>query len=258
LATATATGTPYELGTPTTQFASAAKRGRLFILGIVLLIGGETTLFWAAFSPYFDKFATDRPAILAGGAVVAICGLLCLEYYLRYRQVHVKLFADGFSRERDGKTETVRWDDIAAVWQSVTKRYTNGIYTGTTHVYTLKTGDGRTFIFNDQLKKVEKLGQTAINEVSNRKFPGAVALYNNGATVQFGPVAISKVGLTKGDQTLSWPEIEAVNLNKGYLNVKKRGKWLKFANVPVSSIPNVFVLVAMIDRIVGVNNSQKK
>jgi hypothetical protein len=71
--------------------------------------------------------------------------------------------------------------------------------------------------------------------------------------VYFGPLAVSQMGLTKGNQTVPWSEIHGVQVQKGYIKIKKQGRWFNFANVPVSSVPNVFVLLSLVDRIIGVN-----
>ncbi len=49
----------------------------------------------------------------------------------------------------------IRWDQVEAVWQAVTRRYYNGIYTGTTHLYTVRRWDRTKTVFNDQIKNVE-------------------------------------------------------------------------------------------------------
>ena len=83
-----------------------------------------------------------------------------------------------------------------------------------------------------------------------------MTLYNGGGTVTFGKLSISPMGLAWGDKSLVWAEIEAVQITKGYLSVKKQGKWFRWANIPVSAIPNMIIALTMIDRIVGLKTSK--
>jgi hypothetical protein len=246
----------YQFGTPTMTFASAPKRTSRRNFWILLLIIGEVILIMGLASPYFENRDASTGVTIAG-AIVSIVAFLLLDSWFRYRQVKVLIFDQGFSQTRDGKTDDVRWNDVNAVWQNVTKHYRNGVYTGTTHVYTIETNDKRRFVWNDVIKEVEKLGEIMQNAVTNIRLPEAFNAYQSGQTVSFGPLAVNSVGISKGNQTVPWTEIKGVQVEKGFIRVKKQDAWFNFANVPTSSIPNLFIFLSLVDRIIGINTGRR-
>lgn len=242
----------YELGTQIAEYASPVKRNIQLILGAILLIIGVGVATYGVTSPLTFR-ATQRELVIAAGAVIALIALITLETSIRYRQTIVRVFQQGMVCERDGKVETIRWNAIQGLWQNVTKHYRNGIYTGTTHVYTIQTSDGKKMVFNDRIKQVEKLGEQMQDAITALRLPEAYAAYQSGQGVGFGPLTISLNGVSKGNQSVAWNELQGVELVKGFVKFKKQGAWFNFANVRVSEVPNLFVFLSLVDRIVGVN-----
>jgi hypothetical protein len=67
-----------------------------------------------------------------------------------------------------------------------------------------------------------------------------------GSRVAFGPLSVGPGGITAGDQSLPWSEIDDVQIRKGMMSVKKAGKWLAWKRAQVSQIPNYFILDALV------------
>ena len=247
----------YELGTPTAEFSTAPKRNIRFFLGFLILVVGETGAF-LSLSPYLYLYPRDMFTAIGGiGVLVAIVGYIVIEASLRYRQLRILIFPDGFIQTRAGKTDTIRWHEVNSIWQSVTRRYVNGVYTGTTYKYTLLTAGGQKFMFGNGIKNIEQFGNLLQQYVITLRLPEAIAAYNGGQVVNFGPLSVSQMGLTKGNQTVPWSEIQGVQVQRGYIKVKKQTGWFNFANVRVSAVPNVFVLLSLVDRIVGIKSTKK-
>jgi hypothetical protein len=153
---------------------------------------------------------------------------------------------------KNGKTSVYRWDDIGAVWQQITKRYVNGVYTGTTHLYTLRRYDGEQIKLNDSLGKVEELGNLVQNETFKRLMPKAIATYNAGGTVVFGKISVSPQGISNGKETLPWTEVKGVTIDRGMISVSKQGKWLRWASDTAANTPNLYVFLQLVDAIIGI------
>jgi hypothetical protein len=249
-------GEIYQFGTPFATFASAPKRTGMRNFWIFLLLAGETALFTVAMSPYFEN-EDLQIGVFIGGVCVGLLGLLGLFSWWRYRQTRVLLFDQGFTQIIKGEMNDVRWNEINAVWQNVTKHYTNGVYTRTTHVYTLQTTTGKRFVWNDAIKNVEQLGIAMQNAVTKIRLPEVQSAYQAGQTITFGPLSVSLAGLSKGNQTVSWTEIKGVQVEKGYIRVKKQDAWFNFAKVATSSIPNLFIFLTLVDQIIGINPGKK-
>ncbi|MCC7449043.1 MAG: hypothetical protein IT324_16615 [Anaerolineae bacterium] len=239
------------LGALVAEYKPRSTRGTLnLVIGFILCVAGGFAILYSVSGRVPSD---DRVPIILLGAFLALIGWAMIESWIRARGLSAQVFTDGFIRIRFNQREVCRWDDVVAVWQYVVKRYYNGVYTGTTHTYTIQKRDGKTLKFDDTLGNVEQLGNTLQEEVARRLLPLAIAAYNRGETVPFGKLSLNTNGLSWGDKTLPWSEVQGVQINKGYLTVKKQGKWLRWANISVSQIPNLLVALTLIDRIVGLN-----
>jgi len=140
----------------------------------------------------------------------------------------------------------------------VVRNYTNGIYTGTTHTYTLHNNQGDKLVFNDSLMNVETLYNQIQNHSLNIRYQKLANAYNAGHPVTFGSVVISKQnGLQIGKKVYPWEEIEQVAINKGILSVKKKdGGWFSGASATSGSIPNLHVLLSILDQVIGLKTKK--
>jgi hypothetical protein len=239
------------LGSPVAAYKPRSARRTLSLVGgFVLCVAGGFAMLYSGMGRVPSD---DRIPIILLGVFLAFIGWAVIETWIRAWGLSAQVYTDGFIRTRFNQQEICRWDDIVAVWQYVVKRYYNGVYTGTTHTYTIQKRDGTKLKFDDTLGNVEQLGNTIQEEVARRLLPLAIAAYNRGEPVPFGKLSLSGQGLSWGDKTLPWSEVQGVQINKGYLTVKKQGKWLRWANISVSQIPNLLVALTLIDRIVGLN-----
>src|SRR6185312_11181151 len=118
----------YQLGTPQTEYRVRIKK-RTAISAIIfgILLGGLFGLI--AFNS--SDSGTTIIMLLIGLIFVGLA-LYTLLAPIIYRSWRVYICTDGFAFVRGSNNiEAFRWDQVEAMWQSVTRRYTNGIYTGT-------------------------------------------------------------------------------------------------------------------------------
>lgn len=67
---------------------------------------------------------------------------------------------------------------------------------------------------------------------------------------------LSKVGLHFRKKTIPWNEVKEVSLKRGELKVsRKNGGFLSGTTVPAPSIPNLRILLAIIDQVVGLKTT---
>ncbi len=164
------------------------------------------------------------------------------------RSWRVYICTEGFVLKR-GTIEAFRWDQVEAMWQAVTRHRTNGIYTGTTHKYTVRGKDGRQVIINDRFGNIEDLGNTLSHQITAALMPEVLNAYNAGNTITFGPLSISQQGISNGREALPWSQITGIGVNRGVVTVRKEDKWLNWSTTIVSRIPNVFVFIALVNSI---------
>ena len=237
----------YELGTPTAEYKPGGKRLIGVVIGTLVLVGLGGFLLAVGLT---SRGSRAVPAVLG----LVLCGLAIwvVAATVIGWNTRVLVFPDGLLHIKNGKSNVFRWDDIGAVWQQITKRYVNGVYTGTTHIYTLRRYDGEQIKLSDSLAKVEELGTLVQNETFKRLMPKAIATYNQGGTVVFGKIRVSPQGISNGKETLPWPEVKGVTIDRGVISVSKQGKWLRWASDTAANTPNLYVFLQLVDAIIGI------
>ncbi len=165
----------------------------------------------------------------------------------RHAKARVDVFEHGFIQsDHSGPRADFRWDTIASVCQRITRNYRSGIYTGTTHLYTITRDDGVSVKLTQVYAGIAELGQTIAREVSRVQLPRAMAAIEQGKTVRFGDLTLDAGGIAcTGLGLVSWNEIEQVEVNRGYVCMRRAGKWLSWSSKPASQIPNLFVFLSL-------------
>ncbi len=251
----------FGFGAPITVHPIRKRRRWGSMIAVVIFLGGAVLAFAYATINTFLRWQKYGPAVvissLTGPLILALVfftiGLIATWSAYAGSKKAAVLYSEGIAyRDRKG-LRTWRWSDIAAINAAVTKHYTNGIYTGTTHVYTFTNKNGECFTINDAIHDVEKLAGNIRQNIFPLLYQGNADAYNNGQPCTFGPVVIVKSGIQIGKKQYAWDEVEQVGMRSGVLSVKKKdGGWFSGASATAASIPNLEVLLSMIDQIVGI------
>lgn len=167
---------------------------------------------------------------------------MVIAYRIAYRNLRVYTFTNGLVRAKGGQADVVRWDHVEAVWQNILRMYAT-----TNHTYTVRRGDGATFKFSSVLRNIAHLGQTVQQEVTRVLLPRAIAAYNAGNALLFGTLSVSVQGISHGRETLVWNQVQGVEVKRGYVAVKKAGKSRAWVRLRVSTIPNFFVFMGLVN-----------
>jgi hypothetical protein len=169
----------------------------------------------------------------------------------------------------DGDEEvTARWEDVWHVWQRNTRHYANGVPVATEYRYTLRLASGVTKAIEARLRPgaartseatrlasrpgitteitIEQLGRLLETGVTRTQLPQAISSFRAGHPLSFGPLTVSHNGISAGDNSLPWNEIQEVRTREGYVSVRRAGKWLSWKRAPVGDIPNYFVFDALV------------
>lgn len=226
------------------------------ILLAPLACGGAAFGLYDTYSRYgMARIDNEAPGL----AIVALFGVgaLALGVWMLYTawrdwKTSAALYENGFAYVDRKGLQQVRWDQVEAVWQAITKHYRNGIYTGTTHVYTIQTQDKQKVVLDDKFDKIADLGGAIQKGTTNVLYPRYVAALQSGQRLTFGPLAIDGQGIYSGNKSLLWSEIKAIKLNAGNISVKKEGGWFNWASATVPQIPNFFIFYDLISRLTKV------
>jgi hypothetical protein len=164
------------------------------------------------------------------------------------------------------ETAGARWEDIEYVGQSIVRQLTNGIYTGTTHRYTIQFANGRTKTFYGVERdgwippgqkevsrgrlvtpiSLAQLGQLIQRGVTRAQLPKVVRKINDGETVWFGPLWVSAAAIGHGHHTLPWTEVEQIDVRQGLIAIKKADRWLTWEKVSVERVPNFHLFMELV------------
>ena len=255
----------FGLGAPKGVYP-ARKGSRLGALIVMCLLfaGTGVALLWGAYNAY-DRYLKFGPAIvissltgpwILAGILFFIGLIIAWNAYSNWKKAAV-VYQNGVAyRDRKG-LRTWRWDEIGSLTSAVTKNYTNGIYTGTTHFYTLIKRDGEKFVINDSIAQVEDLAAEIRQNIFPLLYDVYAQAYNEGKNCTFGPVKLNKAGgIQVGKKVYPWDEIEQVAIQKGTLSVKKKdGGWFSGASATAATIPNLEVMLSIVDQVVGLKTS---
>ncbi len=246
----------YHLGTPQQEYGVHLTRTTLFC-GIISLVAAGGFGFFAyemLTSPRNSNDINNAYLVIGVGVVFLLAALYFFLYPLIYRSWRVYVGSEGFAFSRGSKLDAFRWDQVESMWQRVTRRYMNGIYTGTQHKYTIRGLDGRQVVLNDRITNVERLGNVISDMVTRVKLPEAIAAFKAGSTVTFGPLSVSMQGVSNSKELISWDQIKEFRVNNGMVTVKKEGKWLSWSSIQVANIPNFFIFLALVNAIMKKTN----
>jgi hypothetical protein len=253
------------LGTPKRYFPikNLNRVGSLVIFFIFL--GGSLVVFlygiynaYVAAQKHGPALIDDKltaPVIIAFG--LFLLGLLAAwSAYVNWNR-GVGLYERGFAiRNRKG-IQSWLWEDITSLTAAVTRHYTNGIYSGTTHVYTLVNKQNERLVINDAFTKVEELADAIEQSLFPLLYEPAAQQYNSGQLLVFGPAAISKAGIQIGKKTYPWADVKEVSIHQGILKVtRKDGGWFSGASASAAAIPNLRVLLTIINQVVGLKSGK--
>ena len=113
---------------------------------------------------------------------------------------------------------------------------------------TLRIVGQRTIVLNSNIRDVEEAMQLVFQKVNPKIKEQAERMLNSGGTVSFGNVALSTQGVIwKGKQPIPYSAIAKSRIDGPNVKIKSEGKWLNDISVNAKKIPNVFVLLDMIE-----------
>jgi hypothetical protein len=237
---------------------------RTWILRIALLLtlaplGVQLTLTGMA-------FFRDAPWVC--GTVTAL-GLASLGYVIhvlrRDARLTTSVFDDRIEQSDGGRMITLAFDAVREIWFWAKDTGVGGIYgdllnaaTGTnakpistvnTSVHARIVAEGSEVRLSSNDRDVMSALGAIVRRVNPRLLRESLQAVASGE-LAFGTVRVGQGSVTMGRETILLAEIETCELRKGHLFVKKRGAWLA-RTVPMKSIPNVLVVVGLLDRLRG-------
>jgi hypothetical protein len=230
------------------------------VVALLLLGGGALAVGYAGVSAFLDWQSYGPAAAwralwlpLGIGVVLGFFGLLAgWGAYANWRKA-LAIYENGLAYCNRRGIQTWRWAQVHHLTAAVTRHYLNGFYTGTTHTYTLQQANGQKMVLNDALSNVEEAYNLVEQHTFGLRYQARAQAYNAGKTVAFGQVSLSKQGIAMRGKFFAWEAIQQVAIYQGDLRVtRKGGGWFSGARANAGAIPDLHVLLSLINQVVGV------
>lgn len=239
--------------------AKVSVTANTFVSGVFILSSGIALL--VALAIGWDRWGrAPAPAIFSAIlpwiSISVVCfgiGAVIVWRMVLNRKKSAVIFTNGFAYSDSKGVQTWRWEQVEEITANIVRHYALGLLTGTSQTYTLRKSSGESLVLNESLKDIESFYHHLENSTLKRRYQRLAESYNHGNTVTFGPVHIGKqLGIQIGTKNYPWDEIEQVVINKGILSIKKKnGGWHSKANTPAGEIPNLHILLSVINQIIG-------
>ena len=172
----------------------------------------------------------------------------------------ISVHAEGISYKSMTNEVDLRWDEITETRYGQ-QPFNAGVHFGLLGLLIMaaaKKGDKmirsfqiigpRTIKISSNIRDQQEVISLVLQAVNPRFRQDAERLLNSGGTVSFGTISISPVGVIwKSKEPIPYSAIVKCRMDDAYLRIKAEGKWLDNIAVSPKKIPNVFVLLDLIE-----------
>ncbi|HLN29821.1 MAG TPA: DUF6585 family protein [Gemmataceae bacterium] len=228
-----------QLGEPIAEFT--VNRGRLIrnlVLAPFLILFGVGLFALMFFVGLVQFVHLWKLLLLAPVSLVAGVTLVVRAY--RNLGLRVVVFPEGVVRFQREEVQTFFWDEIAYLWEK--RNAFNWAYAW--HgalVFGVQRADGEEISFDDSLPGLTRLGQILQKQTQAHLLPRALATYDEGKTLQFGELKVSRKEWSHENDTLPWSEVKSIWLTDSGVSIYKKGKWSHWFHATVTEVPNFHV-----------------
>jgi uncharacterized protein DUF6585 len=234
-----------QFGAPLGEYRGGAAR---IFYGVGGLLLGVLGVFLALSGPLGGGDLSSVIILLIFGLALVALGGYMLWLVIASWGTRVQLFQGGFSATQRGKTTVAAWGDVSSIIQRVVRiRYYGIIPVWTSYNYWLTLTNGQKLHFTETVGKANKMGEAMQQQITNVLTPRAVEALRSGASLPFGKLSLSPMGISNGAETLPWNEVSGVTIQNGVIIVGKQGKRLRWASAPVGRTPNAYVFLSLVD-----------
>lgn len=231
---------------------------RLAALLLLVLPGVALVVLTTQLGP---KDADARVPFLIGGPILVALGALA---FLQQNKSRVVVRTDGVERfGLRGRLWALRFCEMRELTYRAVKVRVGGVVglllpALSTQVHiALVDPNGRKYKVPVNLKAMDVLAERVVEQQTTAQFPAARAQLDAGETVRFGKSLsldgekLSVRKLFGGTKSCPLAELEKFSVENGALRIRQRGKTFAFASVQTGRIPNVFVLLRLLESMPG-------
>jgi hypothetical protein len=211
-------------------------------------------LLWVAYDFYQSRHVDPVLGFFTG-----IFGLL-FAYACLWRKTTVAIHEEGISYKSPFGQKDLRWNEITETRYGQQPINMAGHFGLIGWLVAAAAGGNnkmnRSFeligpqkiAVNSNVRDVEELVRLCLAEINPRLRKDAERILNSGGTVSFGKISLSPAGVVwKSKEPIPYAAIVKSKIDGSMLRIKAEGKWLDNIAVAAKKVPNVFILLDLIE-----------
>jgi len=211
-------------------------------------------LVWAA----YDFYQTRQVDPVLAFFTVAF-GLL-FAYAWWWTKTSVTIHDEGISYKSPFREKDLRWDEITE-YRYGQQAINAGVHFGligwlvaamtrsnNKMIRSFELTGPQKITVNSNIRDVEEVVRQALATVNPRLCQDAQRILNSGGTVSFGKISLSPGGVVwKSKEPIPYAALVKCKIDGSMLRIKAEGKWLDNIAVMAKNVPNIFVLLDLIE-----------
>ena len=211
-------------------------------------------LAWAAYDFYQSRSVDPVLAFFTG-----MFGLL-FAYAWWWTKTKVTLHDEGISYKSPFGEKDLRWDEVtetrygqqqvnAAVHFGLIGLIVAAVARSSNKVIrSLELIGPQKIAINSNIRDVEEVVRLALAAVNPRLRKDTERILDSNGTVSFGKISLSPAGIIwKSKEPIPYAAIVKCKIDGSLLRVKAEGKWLDNIAVTAKKVPNIFILMDLIE-----------
>jgi hypothetical protein len=211
-------------------------------------------LLWAAYDFYRSRQVDPVLAFFTGAF-----GLL-FAYAWLWTKTRVTLHEEGIAYKSPFSEKDLRWDEITETrygQQPINAGAHFGLLgyliaamarSNNKTIRTLELFGPYKIVLNSNIRDVEEVVRLVLAAVNPRLRKDAERILSSGGTVSFGKISLSPAGVVwKSKEPIPYVALVKCKIDGSMLRVKAEGKWLDNIAIAAKKVPNIFILLDLID-----------
>jgi hypothetical protein len=211
-------------------------------------------LIWAAYDFYQSRHVDPVLGFFTG-----VLGLL-FAYAWLWTKTRVTLHEEGISYKSPFREKDLRWDEITETRYGQ-QPINAGVHFGligyliaamarsnNKMIRSLELIGPQKIALNSNIRDLEELVRLVLAAVNPRLRKDAERILDSGGTVSFGKISLSPAGVVwKSKEAIPYAALVKCKIDGSMLRLKAEGKWLDNIAVQAKKVPNIFILLDLIE-----------
>ncbi len=231
------------LGLPIRVHPTAIKTKLQLLFGTLGLFTLSGLAFYFVYNPHAIQNSMPRGFLLGAAIFLLLLGCVGMLVTWSLHNVTYVIYSHGVLQQIGSKHHFIRWDEIKDIWQLGLPPHPPR--------YRLALITNEIVDLRNTIRDLSELGEYITEKVNERYLPAAIITLEKGGVVSFGPIDVSRSGLSYKDKFMPWRNIKKVvagfnqKANAHILEIRSVGKSQQWV-ILLSTVPNIRVFYQLV------------